>query len=77
MQATVNVRPYDIFRNDWHIVGSFALCYTFQPAIAWLAANAIDVTPLISHRVPLSKFAEAFQRFMEGETLKVHVQAGG
>jgi 2-desacetyl-2-hydroxyethyl bacteriochlorophyllide A dehydrogenase len=73
-QATVQLRPYDIFRNDWQIVGSFALCYTFLPAIAWLASGVVDVRALVSHQVGLEGFAVAFHAFAEGKTLKVHVR---
>ena len=74
MQATVTLRPYDIFRNDWHIIGSFALCYTFLPAIAWLAGSVVDVSELVSHEVGPQGFTEAFHAFIGGQTLKVHVR---
>jgi 2-desacetyl-2-hydroxyethyl bacteriochlorophyllide A dehydrogenase len=73
MHATVTMRPYDIFRNDWQIIGSFALCYTFLPAIAWLSAGVVDVSELVSHQVGPQQFAEAFDAFARGQTLKVHV----
>ena len=73
--ATIQLRPYDLFHNDWQIVGTFALCYTFLPAIAWLANGMIDVLPLVSHTAPLPDFAEAFGKFAAGETLKVQIQA--
>ena len=76
MDASINLRPYDIFRHDWTIIGSFALCYTFQPAVAWLVNGVIDVSPLISHTWPLAEFPEALQQFARGETLKVHLQPG-
>jgi 2-desacetyl-2-hydroxyethyl bacteriochlorophyllide A dehydrogenase len=72
-EAKIQISPYDVFQNDWTIIGSFALCYTFQPAIAWLESGVIDVTPLVSHTIPLAGFAEAFYQFEKGETLKVHV----
>lgn len=71
--ATIRVNPYDIFRNDWSIIGSFALCYTFVPAIDWLANGVIDVSQLVSHVVPLAGFDDAFHQFGKGNTLKVHV----
>jgi len=74
--ARVQVSPYDIFHKDWHIIGSFALCYTFLPAIAWLANGVIDVTPLVSHQVDFAGFRDAFDAFAAGRTLKVHVRAG-
>ena len=72
--ARVNLRPYAVFRNDWTIVGSFALCYTFQPAIAWLTNGVVDIAPLVSHTVRLSDFSSAFHDFAAGKTLKVHVR---
>lgn len=71
--ARVSLSPYDIFRYDWTIIGSFALCYTFQPAIAWLAGGVVDVKPLISHTLPLAEFPVALQEFAAGKTLKVHL----
>jgi 2-desacetyl-2-hydroxyethyl bacteriochlorophyllide A dehydrogenase len=72
--ATVNLKPYDIFHKDWTIIGSFALCYTFQPAIAWLANGVVDVQPLVSHTLPLTDFPAAFHDFADGKTLKVHLR---
>lgn len=74
MEASITLRPYDVFRHDWSIIGSFALCYTFEPAIAWLANGVINVKPLISHTVPLADFSEVFHQFAAGKTLKVHLQ---
>jgi len=71
--AKIQVSPYDIFHNDWTIIGSFALCYTFLPSIAWLENGVIDVDPLVSHRVPMDAFAESFAAFKNGQTLKVHI----
>lgn len=76
MNARISISPYDIFRKDWTIVGSFALCYTTLPAISWLAKDRIDVAPLVSHRLPLSQFEHGFRKFLAGETLKVHLIPG-
>jgi 2-desacetyl-2-hydroxyethyl bacteriochlorophyllide A dehydrogenase len=75
--VTVRWSPYEIFRKDWTIVGSFALCYTFQPAIAWLANRVVDITPLVSHTLPLAAFPGVFQDFADGHTLKVHLRPQG
>lgn len=74
--ARVSVSPYDIFHKDWTIIGSFALCYTFQPAAAWMAAGVVDVKPLISHSLPLAEFEAAFNSFASGKTLKVQLRPG-
>ncbi|NIM94538.1 MAG: alcohol dehydrogenase catalytic domain-containing protein [Anaerolineales bacterium] len=72
--VTIQWSPYEIFRKDWTIIGSFALCYTFQPAIAWLVNRVVDITPLISHTLPLAEFKRGFQDFADGQTLKVHLR---
>lgn len=77
MHAHIQLSPYAIFRNDWQIIGSFALCYTFLPAIAWLAGGVVDVSQLVSHRVKPDGFVDAFHAFEAGRTLKVHLQVAG
>jgi len=74
MDAQIKISPYKVFRNDWQIIGSFALCYTFQQAITWLDNGIIDIEPLVSHTAPLSEFPALFQQFAEGKTRKVHLQ---
>ena len=76
-EATVRWSPYEIFHNDWTILGSFALCYTFQPAIAWMADRVVDIMPLVSHTLPLTDFQRGFQDFADGKTLKVHLRPKG
>ena len=74
--AKISISPYDLFHNDWTIIGSFALCYTFQPAIAWLANGVIDVSSLVSHTAPIIAFEDVFHQFAAGQTLKVHMVPG-
>ncbi len=71
---TIPWAPYEIFRKDLTIIGSFALCYTFQPAISWLTGGVVDIAPLISHTLPLADFERGFQEFAAGRTLKVHLR---
>jgi threonine dehydrogenase-like Zn-dependent dehydrogenase len=58
--ARIQFNPYQVFRNDWRIIGSFALCYTFQEAIRLLQSGVVQVAPLISHRLPLEVGTAAF-----------------
>jgi 2-desacetyl-2-hydroxyethyl bacteriochlorophyllide A dehydrogenase len=76
MHAQIQIEPYKIFKNDWSVIGSFALCYTFQEAISWLESGVIDVTQLVSHQVPLDEFAPLFHQFAAGQTLKVQFTPG-
>ena len=59
--AKVLVSPYDIFKNDWEIYGSFALRYTFYPAIDFIESGAIRVLPIISHRISLEQLPGIFR----------------
>jgi threonine dehydrogenase-like Zn-dependent dehydrogenase len=70
----ISLSPYDLFQHDWTVVGSFALCYTFQPAIAWLSSGVVQVEPLISHTLPLTEFPAALEAFAAGRTIKVHLR---
>jgi 2-desacetyl-2-hydroxyethyl bacteriochlorophyllide A dehydrogenase len=74
MGVTVQWQPYEIYRKDLTLIGSFALCYTFQPAIAWLVNRVVEIEPLVSHILPLAEFQRGFQDFIEGRTLKVHIR---
>ncbi|MCC7354457.1 MAG: zinc-dependent alcohol dehydrogenase family protein [Anaerolineae bacterium] len=57
-EATASFSPYQVFRKDLTIYGSYALCRTFPQSIALLESGAVQVESLISHQLPLSRFAE-------------------
>jgi 2-desacetyl-2-hydroxyethyl bacteriochlorophyllide A dehydrogenase len=74
--AKIQISPYDVFRRDLEIYGSFSLRYTFHDAIALLANGALDVTGLVSHRFPVEGFAEALALAGSGEAMKVQIEPG-
>src|SRR5215813_7170317 len=53
--------PYDVFRKDLTIIGSFAVNKTFQESIALIESGAVQVEPIISHRLPLEHFVEGIE----------------
>lgn len=57
----VSFVPYEVFRRDLSIIGSFAVNRTFHESIALIQGGAIHVEPLISHRLPLEHFAEGLE----------------
>jgi D-arabinitol dehydrogenase (NADP+) len=59
--ATIPFSPFDVYRRDISVYGSFALNVTFGPAIELLRGGAVDVEPLISHRFPLEQFPQALE----------------
>jgi D-arabinitol dehydrogenase (NADP+) len=72
--AHVAVSPYDVYRKDLEIYGSFALRFTFHDAIALLQSGSVDVRTLVSDRFPVERFPEAFQLARSGDALKVQIQ---
>ena len=71
--ATINVNPFEVFRKDLRIVGSFAVNKTFQEATALIESGAVKVEPLISHVVALEQFAEGLRLAEhDPERMKVH-----
>jgi 2-desacetyl-2-hydroxyethyl bacteriochlorophyllide A dehydrogenase len=72
--ARVAVSPFDVYRKDLEIYGSFSLRFTFHDALALLQSGAVDVRPLLSDRFPIERFPEALALAGSGEALKVQIQ---
>ncbi len=73
-EARVAVSPFDVYRKDLEIYGSFALRFTFHDAVALLQSGAVDVKQLLSDRFPIERFPEALALAGSGEALKVQIQ---
>lgn len=59
--ARVPFSPFDVFRRDLKIIGSFALNKTFHEAISLVQGGAVRLAPLISHQLPLREFGRGFE----------------
>jgi 2-desacetyl-2-hydroxyethyl bacteriochlorophyllide A dehydrogenase len=73
-EARIPISPYDVYRKDLEIIGSFALRYTFHDAFDLIRSGRIDVAPLLSDRLPVDRFPEALALAGSGEALKVQIQ---
>ena len=73
-EATIKINPYDVYKKDLEIYGSFALRYTFHQAIDLMKSGAVNVKPLLSDRLPIERFPEALKLAGSGEALKVQIQ---
>jgi 2-desacetyl-2-hydroxyethyl bacteriochlorophyllide A dehydrogenase len=60
-EARISFMPYDVFRKDLTIMGSFAVNRTFHASIAMIQSGIVQVEPLISHALPLEDFAKGFE----------------
>ncbi len=57
--ARVRWSPYDIFRRQLTVKGSFAQVNCFQRALRWLRSGGIRTEGIITHRFPLAGYGEA------------------
>ncbi len=58
--ARINFSPYDVFRKDLKVIGSFAVNRTFPQSIALIQQGAVQVEPLVSHELSLDEFGRGF-----------------
>ncbi|MBN1459317.1 MAG: zinc-dependent alcohol dehydrogenase family protein [Armatimonadetes bacterium] len=69
----IHVSPYDIYRREVSITGSFTNPFTHDRAIALLASGRLQVKDLISHRLPLDGVPEGIGLLESGKATKVMV----
>jgi D-arabinitol dehydrogenase (NADP+) len=58
---TVRFDPYEIFRRDLTILGSFSLLGTIPTALEWLSSGRVKVEPMITHRLPIDQLGLALK----------------
>lgn len=75
--AEVSVKPYDIFRKELTIRGSYTNPYVMERALALLASGLIDWRQIVTHRFSLGEFEDAWETHRSGEGLKVSVYPNG
>ncbi|HUU28831.1 MAG TPA: zinc-dependent alcohol dehydrogenase family protein [archaeon] len=73
-EAEIRISPFDLYRQDWTLIGSMAINQTFLPALNWLREKRVDVVPLISETIELEQLAEFLARPKEKSLLKVQVK---
>ena len=59
--ATVSISPYDVFRREITIKGSFAEVSSFPQAIAALRSGRARTDGLITHRFGLDDYGAALE----------------
>ncbi|MEZ4606173.1 MAG: zinc-dependent alcohol dehydrogenase family protein [Deinococcales bacterium] len=59
--AKASFSPYQVFRKDLKIIGSFALNKTFQESINLIQSGAVKLEPLISHVLPIEDFEKGLE----------------
>jgi L-iditol 2-dehydrogenase len=75
--AEVRVRPFDIFRRELSILGSFVNPHATRRAVETLANGSVDWRSLISHSFSLSDFEEAWRLHSTGQGIKICLRPNG
>lgn len=72
-KAKIEVSPYEVYKRELKISGTFAILHTAIPAIELLQEKKIQVEPLISHQFSLEEFESAFELKQDGEAMKIMI----
>jgi len=72
--ARVAIEPYDIYRREITITGSMAVLHSFDRAGSLLAGGVLNPEIFVSHRFPLSSYAEALGQFRAGVGRKIMIE---
>ena len=71
----IQLSPYDIFRRELTVLGSFSQALTFERATRLVNAGAVKVKELVSHTFPLEGWGEALRMVTEGaEQVKIVIE---
>lgn len=73
-EAEVALRPYEIFKRELTIRGSYTNPYVMERSLALLASGRLNWDTIVTHRYSLDDFEEAWEAHREGAGLKVSVQ---
>jgi D-arabinitol dehydrogenase (NADP+) len=68
--ARLPVSPYDIFRRELTIKGSFAQQFSFDRALTALRTGRVDPVGLVTRRFGLEQYAEALAAVADSAVVK-------
>jgi len=69
--ARIEVSPYDVFSQEYTILGSFAQTHCFGRALTYLESGLVQVKDLISHELPLEEYGKGLDLIMAKKAKKV------
>lgn len=72
----VEVSPYEVFRKELTIIGSFSMGDAYPAAVALAPRLAPVLRPLVTDRVPLSRYRDALGLLGSPTSIKVHLVPG-
>ncbi|MFJ7754642.1 zinc-dependent alcohol dehydrogenase family protein [Peribacillus muralis] len=69
----ITLDPFKLYNNDWTVLGSMAINYTFIPAFHWVKEGRIQLKPLISDQLSLEETIDYLQGNRSSSQFKVQV----
>ena len=72
--ASWPVAPYDIFRRELTIKGSFAQQFSFDRALAYLRSGRVDTTGMVTNRFTLDDYAGALTAVGDSSCVKAVIE---
>ncbi len=66
--SRISLDPFDVYRRELKILGTFSLLAEFGPAIELAKSGRINLKSLVSHRLPLGDFSKALDMMRNRET---------
>ncbi len=75
--ATWTIEPYDIFRRELTIKGSFAQQFAFDRALLALRGGRVNTAGLVTHRFALDQYAEALAAVASSDCIKAVIRPHG
>lgn len=71
----IQISPYEIFRRELKILGSFSQARTFERATRLVNAGVVKLKEMVTHTFPLEGWGEALQMVTEGrENIKIVIE---
>ncbi|MGY2872844.1 2-desacetyl-2-hydroxyethyl bacteriochlorophyllide A dehydrogenase [Marmoricola sp. URHA0025 HA25] len=74
--ASARVNPHQVYADELRIVGSMAILDSFAPALEEVVSLRSRLAPLITHRFPLDRAADAVEALRAGAAIKVVLEPG-
>jgi D-arabinitol dehydrogenase (NADP+) len=71
----ISVSPYDIYRREISLIGSFAQVNRFPRALDYIANGIVKTGPIVTHSFPLEEYAAALEVLSgDREALKIMIK---
>jgi len=75
-KATISINPFDVFRNELTIKGSFAQIDSFERALSYLDNGRIKVNEIVTQEIPLKDWGKALDLARKRQGIKTALIPG-